>query len=399
MTLKRLVWPIAIGAAFIVAVLMLKPASHRAASVPGADLSSRHSASPIAPASSLIADRSEPQSRPRSWRPPALDAARNSSRAGYAWILRQFGISDADLDRLAAGNYAAFFKDLTSKANAGDPNAINALGWLAWGCATQRSEAQLNSYQQSQHQEARSLPSADADWFTTFLDADISNDKQHLIACAAIDQDDSLESQIKGLAAQGDGASLFVLSLAANNMTDLRNYARQSALQGFPEGQYEYARDLLYSSQLYPSQPGDPTAMDLLRAAAEIESQGGKITLLPITVASHTPLMAAAVTPFADQLRKQVARDPALPLLSGLNARVLTRKEQAAETLSQQLAHTIHWDACMDACAERGITAALELGPGAALSRMLATRHPHIACRSVSEFRSLQGILSWLQRL
>jgi len=138
---------------------------------------------------------------------------------------------------------------------------------------------------------------------------------------------------------------------------------------------------------------------DLLRAAAEIESQGGKITLLPITVASHTPLMAAAVTPFADQLRKQVARDPALPLLSGLNARVLTRKEQAAETLSQQLAHTIHWDACMDACAERGITAALELGPGAALSRMLATRHPHIACRSVSEFRSLQGILSWLQRL
>jgi hypothetical protein len=296
-TLKRLVWPIAIGAAFIVAVLMLKPASHRAASVPGADLSSRHSASPIAPASSLIADRSEPQSRPRSWRPPALDAARNSSRAGYAWILRQFGISDADLDRLAAGNYAAFFKDLTSKANAGDPNAINALGWLAWGCATQRSEAQLNSYQQSQHQEARSLPSADADWFTTFLDADISNDKQHLIACAAIDQDDSLESQIKGLAAQGDGASLFVLSLAANNMTDLRNYARQSALQGFPEGQYEYARDLLYSSQLYPSQPGDPTAMDLLRAAAnELPMARASLALCEYSGCSgETPNVSAAL--------------------------------------------------------------------------------------------------------
>ncbi len=268
MTLKRLVWPIAIGAAFIVAELMIKPASHQATSVPRADPSSRHGASPIAAASSLIAARSEPQSRPRNWRPPALEAARNSSRAGYAWILRQFGISDADLDRLAAGNYAAFFKDLTSKANAGDPNAINALGWLAWGCATQRSEAQLNSYQQSQHQEARSLPSSDADLFTTFLDADIRNYKQHLIDCAAIDHDDTLESQIKGLAAQGDGASLFILSLAPNNMTDLQNFARRSALQGFPEGQYEYARDLLYSAQLYPSQPGDPTAMDLLRAAA-----------------------------------------------------------------------------------------------------------------------------------
>jgi [acyl-carrier-protein] S-malonyltransferase len=138
---------------------------------------------------------------------------------------------------------------------------------------------------------------------------------------------------------------------------------------------------------------------DLLSATAEIEKHGGKITLLPVTVASHTPLMADAVAPFADQLRQQLALDPALPLLSGLNAQVLTKKEQAIETLSQQLARTIHWSACMDACAERGVTAVLELGPGAALSRMMAARHPHIACRSVSEFRSLQGIVNWLQRL
>lgn len=138
---------------------------------------------------------------------------------------------------------------------------------------------------------------------------------------------------------------------------------------------------------------------DLLNATAEIERLGGKITLLPVTVASHTPLMAAAVTPFAELLRQQTLLDPSLPLLAGLNAQVLNRKEQAIATLSQQLAHTIHWNACMDACAERGVTVALELGPGAALSRMLAARHPHIACRSVSEFRSLQGIVNWLQRL
>lgn len=138
---------------------------------------------------------------------------------------------------------------------------------------------------------------------------------------------------------------------------------------------------------------------DLLNATAEIERLGGKITLLPVTVASHTPLMAAAVAPFAELLRQQTLLDPSLPLLAGLNAQVLNRKEQAIATLSQQLAHTIHWNACMDACAERGVTVALELGPGAALSRMLAARHPHIACRSVSEFRSLQGIVNWLQRL
>jgi [acyl-carrier-protein] S-malonyltransferase len=62
------------------------------------------------------------------------------------------------------------------------------------------------------------------------------------------------------------------------------------------------------------------------------------------------------------------------------------------------LAETIEWSACMDAAVESGVTVALELGPGAALSRMFRSRHPEIACRSVSEFRSLDGIVSWLER-
>ena len=45
-----------------------------------------------------------------------------------------------------------------------------------------------------------------------------------------------------------------------------------------------------------------------------------------------------------------------------------------------------------------GVTIALELGPGAALSRMLRGRHPQIACRSVAEFRSIDGVLKWLER-
>jgi [acyl-carrier-protein] S-malonyltransferase len=29
---------------------------------------------------------------------------------------------------------------------------------------------------------------------------------------------------------------------------------------------------------------------------------------------------------------------------------------------------------------------------------MLQGRHPHIACRSVADFRSLDGIVAWLDR-
>lgn len=138
---------------------------------------------------------------------------------------------------------------------------------------------------------------------------------------------------------------------------------------------------------------------DMHLVSDEIARLGGRISVLPVTVASHTPLMNAAVAPFGHQLQEHFLMDPALPVLSGLDGQMLAKKEQAITALSQQMAHTIRWTACMDACAEHGITAVLELGPGAALSRMLGARHPHIACRSVSEFRSLQGVVNWLQRL
>jgi [acyl-carrier-protein] S-malonyltransferase len=52
----------------------------------------------------------------------------------------------------------------------------------------------------------------------------------------------------------------------------------------------------------------------------------------------------------------------------------------------------------MDAASEAGISYALELGPGNALTRMLQNRHPHINTRSVADFRTLDGISKWLSR-
>ena len=139
----------------------------------------------------------------------------------------------------------------------------------------------------------------------------------------------------------------------------------------------------------------DAALAQLERAVA---SAGGRLQRLPIGIASHTALMAPAVAPFADALMAAPFRAQACPVLSGINAATITGKDRAVNTLSRQLSETIVWDDCMDACAEAGITVALELGPGAALTRMLQARHPHIAGRSVADFRSLDGIVAWLGR-
>jgi [acyl-carrier-protein] S-malonyltransferase len=132
--------------------------------------------------------------------------------------------------------------------------------------------------------------------------------------------------------------------------------------------------------------------------AAACEAAGARIQQLPVAVASHTPLMAPAVQPFAAALGAAAFGAWACPVLSGISGARIGTRHAAIEHLSRQLAETIEWSACMDAAVESGITVALELGPGAALARMLAARHPQVACRSVAEFRSLDGVVSWVGR-
>jgi [acyl-carrier-protein] S-malonyltransferase len=123
-----------------------------------------------------------------------------------------------------------------------------------------------------------------------------------------------------------------------------------------------------------------------------------RVQLLPVGVASHTPLMQAAVAPFAELLRAAAFMPLRCPVLAGIDAARVMRPDVAIDRLSRQLSDTIAWSTCMDVMAEAGITVALELGPGAALSRMLQARHPQIACRSVADFQTLAGISNWVAR-
>jgi [acyl-carrier-protein] S-malonyltransferase len=136
----------------------------------------------------------------------------------------------------------------------------------------------------------------------------------------------------------------------------------------------------------------------LAHVQAGIAASGGRTSVLPVEVASHTPFMHPAVAPFAEELRRHRFIDPRFPVLSGISGEMIRQSEKAISHLSRQLAETIVWKDCMDACAEAGVTVALELGPGAALSRMLHERHPQIECRSVADFRSLEGVKKWLAR-
>lgn len=138
---------------------------------------------------------------------------------------------------------------------------------------------------------------------------------------------------------------------------------------------------------------------DLVSLQPTFDAAGARTQRLPVSVASHTPLMRAAVEPLTRYLGKIVLARPGPQLLAGISGETVVDQPSAMRALTCQIVQTVQWATCMDALNEAGVTTILELGPGNSLSRMLRARYPNIPCRSASDFRSIAGILQWIERM
>ena len=139
------------------------------------------------------------------------------------------------------------------------------------------------------------------------------------------------------------------------------------------------------------------THASLQRLADAARPQGADIRPLPVHVPAHTPLLTAAVAPFAAALDASPLQAPRLPLLAGIDARPVRDRATAVNTLSLQLAQTIEWAQVMRQAFERGARVFLQLGPGNALARMVAPAYPCCEVRAVEEFQSLEGAAAWVR--
>ena len=136
----------------------------------------------------------------------------------------------------------------------------------------------------------------------------------------------------------------------------------------------------------------------LSKAAPLLLALGAVCKRLDIRVASHSTWMQAAAQAFSRVLDPLVLAPPTAPI--ALNALgVLSRKPSELRTaLSQQIASTVQWSACLEAVAERQVSCVLEIGAGSALARMWNERYPHIPARSLDEFQYLKGAVDWVAK-
>ncbi|HEV7777903.1 MAG TPA: acyltransferase domain-containing protein [Luteibacter sp.] len=241
---------------------------------------------------------------------------------------------------------------------------------------------------------------------------------QSLGAAAALAEALPAERCVAGYSV-GEVAAWGVAGLVAPELTldlvvaraDAMNAARQGA-QGmlFVRGLDRPVVDALTAyreAAIAIVNPGDAYVLAGMRPAlediaAEATGKGAsRVASVGVEVASHTRFMAAASASFRQHLA-QVPMAHALKsgtrLFSGVDGAGVFNVAQGAAKLALQISHPIQWAACLDACIEAGADAFLELGPGRALADMVAGTYPGIAARSLDEFKSLQGVRTWLAK-
>ena len=135
---------------------------------------------------------------------------------------------------------------------------------------------------------------------------------------------------------------------------------------------------------------------EALASAAAPSAQ--KVLILNVTVASHTPLLDSAVEPFRKALQVHNCRPLKSPVLAGVNAYKIQSKEDMVRWLPEQIHQTVRWDLISSRLAESNCQVVLELGSGAQLAHMALAGKTAQEARSISEFRTVDGIVSWVEK-
>ena len=146
---------------------------------------------------------------------------------------------------------------------------------------------------------------------------------------------------------------------------------------------------------------GQRSALDAIAIEA-LHRGASRVVPVAVRVASHTYLLADASPVFRRNLaavRIQGATRAGSRLFSGIDGTAVFDTLAGLDKLALQISHPVQWASCLASCVEAGARAFFELGPGHALADMAAGCYPGMTARSFDDFRTLQGVRGWLQRV
>ncbi len=96
-----------------------------------------------------------------------------------------------------------------------------------------------------------------------------------------------------------------------------------------------------------------------------------RVVRLPISIASHSPLMVGAQAHFSEAVHAIHWRDPVVPVVSNISGGLMQTKDQLSNELSEALTAPVQWQQAVKTMAAQGSTLFVEAGPGDVLSKLV----------------------------
>lgn len=115
---------------------------------------------------------------------------------------------------------------------------------------------------------------------------------------------------------------------------------------------------------------GETTAVEA--AKAHLSAAGAKrVVDLPITIAAHSPLMAAAAVDFAAAVEATPIAAPQIPVVGNTSASPLTSVAEIVAELKAQLTGPVRWTESMTYLTGQGVDTIAEVGSGDVLQKLM----------------------------
>jgi [acyl-carrier-protein] S-malonyltransferase len=135
-------------------------------------------------------------------------------------------------------------------------------------------------------------------------------------------------------------------------------------------------------------------ALKPLKAAMELaeKARARKVVRLPISIGSHSPLMAKASEGMNQILQKLSLRDPDAPIVGNVNADLLETRPEVYEELRDQLTAGVRWQKSVEEMKAQGVDLFVEVGPGNVLTRLVRRIDYDVNSLSLSD--DYEGLLS-----
>ncbi|HEY3120534.1 MAG TPA: ACP S-malonyltransferase [Vicinamibacteria bacterium] len=158
----------------------------------------------------------------------------------------------------------------------------------------------------------------------------------------------------------GEGAMAAILSL---DLPAVEEACRRAA-----EGQVVAPANINGPGQIVIA--GHAAAVD--RAIALCTAAGARRAVrLPVSAPFHCALMAPAQKRLQVDLSAVEIRDPEVPLVNNVDARVVRTAAECRDGLVRQVSAPVRWQECVETLVREGVDTFVEVGPGAVLSGLI----------------------------